>query len=181
MPVQAQYEAAVDTDPVRLDPSDGVLVLGPVFAFPVALQFDAGQSGLDWAFQPDQHLGAAGLAHQAQKLLVLVDGKVRFSEPADVSSAKLLQEPLPVSLVDKRVVVGQFDERARPKLADTVHLGQHYLGGLLLVVVGQENGTGAELAMERTAAAGLHGQPVVLIRVQKLIGRLDSAWLHNHT
>jgi hypothetical protein len=92
-----------------------------------------------------------------------------------MAGPQLRQQPLPVALVDERVVIGELEEGAVPELANAVHLGQHALEGLLLVLARQQDRAGAELATPRTAAADLDGQPVVAGNIQQLESRHGSA------
>ena len=70
--------------------------------------------------------------------------------------------------VDETVVVGELDERLRPYFFDRADFGDDLFHRLHLVTRRQENRAGAELAPVRTAAARLHGEPVVFVRVKQI-------------
>src|SRR5262249_13351506 len=67
MIVQAEHEATVHTNPVRLDAANRLLVLGPSLQLPVGLEFQAGESRFNRALQADEHLGTTAFAHEAEQ------------------------------------------------------------------------------------------------------------------
>ena len=77
---------------------------------------------------------------------------------------------LPICPVYEGVVVGELDEWLLPDLEDPVDLAQDVGNRLLLVAVGEDHRTGAELAAMGTAAARLHGQAVVARDFEQFVG-----------
>ena len=73
--------------------------------------------------------------------------------------------------VDETIVIGELNEGAWPGLFDLANLGDDFLDGLELVAGGELDGAGAELAFVRAAAAGLHGDAVVLLRIEQVKAR----------
>ena len=118
--------------------------------------------------QADQNFGATRFSHQVKDFGVVGHGNVGLGEPLDAFVGQGPQQLFGMGTVDERVVVGKFDEGARPDLFDCPYLADHVFHGLQLVALGHHDGAGAEVAPPRAAALGLHRDPVVFVGVQQV-------------
>ena len=95
------------------------------------------------------------------------------SEPVTLLAADLDGDGAPVAVQEVHAI-----ELGR--LGDAVDLLQNLGHRILLVMTGQQDRTGAELAAVRAAAAGLHRQPVVPLDLQQFecrhrsIGQIEA-------
>ena len=154
-----------------LDAADRAFVLSEARAFPVAPQLQPVERLGDRTFESDQHLAAACLAHEFEQFFVLVHRDVRLRKPADAPLREFRQQFAPVTAIDERIIVGEFDERTRPDRSNAVDLGEHLADRLLLVLSGEKDRTRAKLAAPGTAAARLYRNPVIAADVKQLESR----------
>ena len=151
-----------------LDAPDGIPVAVETLALPVVVQLDAVQASGRGALEADQDFRTSRFAHQVQNFGVVGHGHVGLGEPLDAFVGQGPQQFFGTRAVDERVVVGEFDEGARPDLLDRPYLPDHVLHRLQLVPLGHQDRAGAEVAPPRAAALGLHRDPVVFVGVQQV-------------
>src|SRR5262245_3626899 len=64
--VEPHNETTVNRDAMTLDRLDGPTIIVELPRFPIRSLFNPVQGSGRGAFEPDQHLGATGIAHQSQ-------------------------------------------------------------------------------------------------------------------
>ena len=166
--IEAEDETTIHRDAVRLDLPDRGEVAVALARFPIVVQLDPIKAGLARAFQTDEDLLAAGVAHETQQLVVLSHFHVRLGKPPQLFLRQFAQQLFVVFAMHKAVVVGELDERARPDFFDLADFGDDFLDRLEFVARREEDRTCAEIASVRAAAARLHGDPVVFVRIQQI-------------
>jgi hypothetical protein len=108
--VEPEDEAAVDGDPVGLDPADVIPVVVESRPLPVPALLDTIDAGQAGALEPDEELPAARLAHQVQQLRVVGDRDVTFAEPVDALRCQRPEQLPGVATIGEAVVVRELDE-----------------------------------------------------------------------
>src|ERR1700734_1444124 len=73
-----------------------------------------------------------------------------------------------MTLVDKRIVIGKFDEGPLPEGFDVLYFCDHSLYRLSLVGGRDTNRRCAEFAAKRATPLCLHGETVVALRIEKI-------------
>ena len=111
--------------------------------------------------EADQHLPTTTVGHQVEQLRVVCDRDVGLGEPRDAERPHRLEEGLRPFSVDESVVVGEFEEDVLFDLERGPDFLDDEVDRFLLVAAGDAQAGGAELAVVRATARGLHGDPVV--------------------
>src|SRR6185295_16451936 len=120
------------------------------------------------AFEADQDLLTTRVTHQSKQFIVLGDTNVCLGEPANLFAREEAQETLVMLAADEAVIVSEFDEGPRPDTFDRLDFSDDFFNGFELVIRGQQDRAGAELAFVRATAAGLDGDAIVFFRIEQI-------------
>lgn len=161
--IHTEDEAAVHGDAVFLNRFDRTQVLVGAAGLPVRFLFNAIHGGEGGAFEADEDLLAAGVAHHFDQVFIVGHGEVGLGEPTDLFLGESFHERLAVSLVGEGVVVGELDEGALVKFLEEADFGNDTFNGFDAELGGESHGSGAEFAGERASALALHGEARVAV------------------
>lgn len=128
--IEAENETAVHGDAIGLNSCDGVLIVILLARFPVRIQLDPIQTAAARALEADEDLLTAGVAHEAEKFVILGNIDIALGKPADILASQFAKERFVVRPMDEAIVVGELDERLWPNAFDGVDLGDDFLDGL---------------------------------------------------
>lgn len=169
--IHPEDKAAVHGDSVFLDGLDGAQVLVGAAGLPVRFFFNAVHDGEGGAFEADEDLLAAGVAHHFDEVFIVGDGDIGLGEPSDLFFRKGFHESLAVALVGEGVVVGELDKGAFVEFFEKADFGDDTVDGFDAELGREAHGGCAEFTGERAAALGLDSEAWVAVGIEKLESR----------
>ena len=165
--IHAEDEAAVHGDPVLLNGFDRAQILIGAAGLPIGFLFNSVHGCEGGAFEADEDLLAAGVAHHFDEIFIVRDGEVGFGEPSYLLFGEGFHERFAVALVGKGIVVGELDERTLVKFFEKADFGNDALDGFDAELGGESHGSRAEFAGKRATSLALHGEARIAVGVEE--------------
>ena len=135
---------------------------------PVGSQFQAVESREVGAFEADQHLLASGIMGKGNQLGIFREADIRFREESNALGNQSTHQFLRIAFVNKSIVVGKFNEGARPERFDAANFFNYFGDGLRLVTWCDQDGARTKVALPGTTARGLHGDTIIFGRIKQV-------------